>query len=395
MHDSIPDTDKAQLKQSTELGNIKLRLEFTGSGSEYFRIWIVNLLLTLVTLGLYYPWAKVRRLRYFYGNTQLDGDPLDFHGDPRKMAKGYLLMGILFGLYSLAAEFSPSARFVALLIVVAVSPALLKSSLQFRLANTSWRGLRFRFKGTLRGAYAATVPLFVPGVLLFGLVMATPNPAQPPQWIGMAAAVIILGTVAMLPWILWNLKNYQHMHYALGNLQTQFKATPSNFYRLFFKIIGFAVLAIVVPMVALGFFSNSFPSKTMGAGNTGAAVTMIAAALGIVVGMVAVFVCIKPYAISRLQNLVWTQTGNRSMRFVSKLRFRGLLWLTLQNWLLIVLTLGLYWPFAAVAMARMRVQAICLKTRIDPNTLVGTVRAAEGDAAGDAAGDFFGFDIGL
>ena len=83
------------------------------------------------------------------------------------------------------------------------------------------------------------------------------------------------------------------------------------------------------------------------------------------------------------------------MRFVSKLRFRGLLWLTLQNWLLIVLTLGLYWPFAAVAMARMRVQAICLKTRIDPNTLVGTVRAAEGDAAGDAAGDFFGFDIGL
>ena len=74
MHDSIPDTDKAQLKQSTELGNIKLRLEFTGSGSEYFRIWIVNLLLTLVTLGLYYPWAKVRRLRYFYAVPQRPGD---------------------------------------------------------------------------------------------------------------------------------------------------------------------------------------------------------------------------------------------------------------------------------------------------------------------------------
>jgi hypothetical protein len=44
-------------------------IEFTGSGSEYFRIWIVNLLLTLVTFGIYYPWAKVRRLRYFYGNT--------------------------------------------------------------------------------------------------------------------------------------------------------------------------------------------------------------------------------------------------------------------------------------------------------------------------------------
>eukprot|EP01031_Cornospumella_fuschlensis_P012127 gene12127-14827_t len=35
-----------------------LRIEFTGSGSEYFRIWVVNLLLLLVTVGIYYPWAK-------------------------------------------------------------------------------------------------------------------------------------------------------------------------------------------------------------------------------------------------------------------------------------------------------------------------------------------------
>ena len=46
-------------------------LRFTGSGSEYFRIWIVNVLLTIVTLGFYSPWAKVRRLKYFYGNTYL------------------------------------------------------------------------------------------------------------------------------------------------------------------------------------------------------------------------------------------------------------------------------------------------------------------------------------
>ena len=49
----------------------ELRIEFTGSGSEYFRIWIVNLLLILVTLGLYLPFAKARRLRYFYGNAPL------------------------------------------------------------------------------------------------------------------------------------------------------------------------------------------------------------------------------------------------------------------------------------------------------------------------------------
>ena len=33
---------------------------FTGDGKEYFRIWVVNLLLTLATFGIYSAWAKVR-----------------------------------------------------------------------------------------------------------------------------------------------------------------------------------------------------------------------------------------------------------------------------------------------------------------------------------------------
>ena len=46
---------------------------FTGSGREYFRIWIVNLLFTVLTLGIYSPWAKVRKAKYFWQNTRLDG----------------------------------------------------------------------------------------------------------------------------------------------------------------------------------------------------------------------------------------------------------------------------------------------------------------------------------
>lgn len=48
------------------------RFSFTGTGSEYFRIWIVNLLLSIVTLGIYSAWAKVRRMKYFYRNTRLN-----------------------------------------------------------------------------------------------------------------------------------------------------------------------------------------------------------------------------------------------------------------------------------------------------------------------------------
>ena len=70
-----------------------LPLRFTASGSEYFRIWVVNLLLTVVTLGLYLPFARARQLRYFHENTLIDGAPLAFHGDPWKMLRGYLIVG--------------------------------------------------------------------------------------------------------------------------------------------------------------------------------------------------------------------------------------------------------------------------------------------------------------
>jgi uncharacterized membrane protein YjgN (DUF898 family) len=65
-----------------------LGFTFSGSGKEYFRIWIVNLFLTVATLGIYSAWAKVRRLRYFDRNTHLAGAVFDFRGDPKAILRG-------------------------------------------------------------------------------------------------------------------------------------------------------------------------------------------------------------------------------------------------------------------------------------------------------------------
>jgi uncharacterized membrane protein YjgN (DUF898 family) len=386
-----------RLKSSHSRSN-RLRIKFTGSGSEYFRIWIVNLLLMLVTLGLYFPWAKVRRMRYFYGNTVVDGEPLGFHGDPKKMFKGFVMVGVLFGLYSVAGNFSPMAGFVALLLVVAIWPALFKSSMQFRQANTSWRGLRFRFHGSLGDAYWAAVPLFLPGLVLVGIAAIEPDVPQGaalPLWLQWLAGGTLLAALVATPLLLWNLKKYQHNNYGLASLKTSFKASAGSFYLLFAKTFGVAVLAVLLCMAAamglalllgLGLnFDRMAQSKGL----------MLAVGLGAFAGVLSVFVFIKPYVVARMQNLLWTQTGNASMRFVSALSFKSLLWLTLKNWLLVVLTLGLYWPFAAIALARLRLEAVSVKTRFDAETLISHVKAMEGDAAGDAAGDFFGIDIGL
>ena len=375
-----------------------LPIKFTGSGSEYFRIWIVNLLLTLVTFGIYYPWAKVRRLRYFHANTLVDGEPLGFHADPKKMLKGYFLVGVLFVLYSAAGNFSALAGFMAFVIVAGIWPALLKSSMQFRLANTSWRGLRFRFNGSVGGAYRAVVPLFVPSMVILAAVAGIDNPDNPPGWYLATLGVTAAATLAVFPWLLWNLKQYQHNHYALASLQTTFKATLGSFYKLFFKALGVMLLPIglVVALAAVAvFFGKTNLSSNASFKGFMSPAVIIVLVMASFAAVATTLVIAKPYFTSRLQNLVWTRTGNASLRFVSDLRFSSLLWLTVKNWLLVVVTLGLYWPFAAVAVARMRLQAVTVKTRVDPNTLVSQMRYAEGEAAGDAAGDLFGLDIGL
>jgi uncharacterized membrane protein YjgN (DUF898 family) len=386
-----PAAAATELATPPPLSDKHLRMVFTGSGSEYFRIWIVNLLLTLITLTLYLPWARARRLRYFMGNTLVGGQPLGFHGDPRKMFKGYLLVAVFFGLYSVAGKFSATAGFVALLAVVALWPALFKSSLQFRLTNTSWRGLRFGFAGSLGGAYRVMLPAFIPALIMVGAQTQLVDVRHPPQWYMIVIGAAGLCSLAVMPWLLWNLKQYQHNHYTLGSLQTTFIASVGSFYMLSLKVFGLMLLALTVPAAfVFGGMAGWVPGHSMGR----AAATIVGILVSLLVFMPAL-VCVKPFAVSRMQNLVWGATGNTDLRFASALRFRSLLWLSLKNWLLIVLTLGLYWPFALVAMTRLRLEAVSVKTRIDPNLLVADACAASVEAAGDAAGDFFGLDVGL
>jgi len=110
-------------------------------------------------------------LRYFYGNTVVDGHPLGFHGEAKKMFKGFVLVAVLFACYGVAQNHSQTTSYVALLILAGLWPALLKSSLQFRMANTSWRGMRFGFVGDLPGAYKAVLPAWAPALLLSALAL--------------------------------------------------------------------------------------------------------------------------------------------------------------------------------------------------------------------------------
>ena len=63
-------------------------LVFSGKGGEFFGIWIVNILLSICTLGVYSAWAKVRTTNYFYGNTKLGGSPFVYTSKPNIDTEG-------------------------------------------------------------------------------------------------------------------------------------------------------------------------------------------------------------------------------------------------------------------------------------------------------------------
>jgi len=375
-------------------------ISFTASGSEYFRIWIVNLLLIVVTLGVYLPWAKVRKLQYFYANTWVDGDALGFHGEPAKMLRGTLIAAGFLIAYSVGSNFSGWAALLAAVAFVALWPALFRASMRFRLANTSWRGLRFRFTGDTAGAYAALMlplalallPVAFAGISA-GESMENGKPGAPSA---AAAGFIGVGMLAFfvgLPFFLWKLRRYQHNHYRYGGLQTRLSADVGVVYGIFIKLMALSIAAMVVVGVLAALFIGigAFGRKSNGLG-----ALFFASMFVIGIGGVLIFnVLPKSYLQVRLQNLMWSTTGNDVLRFDSRLRLGPYLGLQFKNYLLIFLTLGLYWPFAVVATRRAQLEAVVLETRVSLDEITRTAGEDDPGAAGDMAADLFGLDIGM
>jgi uncharacterized membrane protein YjgN (DUF898 family) len=356
-----------------------LEIRFTGSGSEYFRIWAVNLLLILVTLGLYLPFAKARRIRYFYANTLVDGQALSFHGDPWKMFRGFVLLVVLMGVYGAAGQLSATAGLIAFVLLALAWPALWRSGLQFRLANTRWRGLRLGFTGSLAGAYAVFLPAVLPA-----LVIAALGLVQPEGKMAMLLTALLPLVNLLIPLVLARAKQYQHNHYVYASQRSSTSLTVGQVY-------GTCLLVGLLTGVTFALMGGTLAVLAPGLGAS--------AALGLVplfvaVGLVAYLAFMAMFT-ARLQNQVWSSTRSAALQFSSQLSSGALAGLTIKNWLLTALTLGLYRPFAVVETTRLRLHAVSLVSTQDPALWADAGLAAHADATGDAAGDFFGIDMGL
>lgn len=345
-------------------------ISFTGRAGEYFRIWIANLFLLIVTLGIYAAWAKVRTRRYFYAQTRLAGHVFEYLASPGALLKGNLIIGGGILLYNLGTRFSMRLSFSLLAIFVLFFPFLAYKSLRFSSYNSSLRNIRFRFLGTLKESYTTYLfyPLLIP--LTLGLI---------------------------LPYWAYRRKRYFFDNLAFGATVNRFNARPGYFYRIY----GVALAMFFGACLLVGISSSAMMVGILTAGAKSVTTAgpldnghILAAMSATYVIMLVTMTVVQQYLYVRTTNYCWGQAEMGPLSFVSTLKARKLIGISLSNLFAIVFSLGLMVPWAKIRRTRYILENLAVRVRGDLDNFQAAA-VVEENAIGDSAANFFDFDIAL
>lgn len=143
---------------TTLFGDVRIRrvpVKCSGTRTELFWRLIGGYLLMIPTLGLYRFWVTTMKRQFYWHNTSIEGDPLEYTGTPLQLLVGFLFALAIFlplyvAFFYLSTQVGP-----VVLIGYGVAAALIwflfgyasYRGRDFRLSRTLWRGIRFDQKG--------------------------------------------------------------------------------------------------------------------------------------------------------------------------------------------------------------------------------------------------------
>ena len=322
---------------------VRKAFEFRGEGGEYFKIWIVNILLTILTLGIYSAWAKVRNNRYFYSNLLLDGHPFEYLADPITILKGRIIAVIALVIYSVISQLNPAAGAVLGIVLMLAIPWLVVRSLMFNHRMSSYRNVQFRFHGKTGEAAMVLYVWPIIGVLTLGI---------------------------MYPYALLKLNRFVVQNSAYGTTSFEFDASYKDYGVIFLFMLAIFIIGGAIVGVLQTFFEPA------------------AAALAIVY-----FIAIV-YSVVAFGNLYYNSTMIAAHEFEANLEVVPYGKVLLVNLILIILTVGLYLPIAKVRMTKY----IADNINFIADGSLDNFSAAEREnvsALGEELGEVFDFDIGV
>jgi len=338
---------------------------FRGTGGEYFGIWIVNLALTVLTLGIYGAWATVRTRRYFRGNTFLADHSFEYHASPLRILIGRLIAVALLLGYNISVAFDLRALIVWVPLFFFAVPWLIVSSLRFNARNTSYRNVRFNFVGTYGGAFKAYILWPIAGVLTFGVLMPLARKKR--------------------DYFFVNNHTFGGKHF-----ETEFSAW--RIFLIYLIAFGVFMLVFVAIGAAMGGFFAVIHPPAKGAEPPPAFIAMffllaVVAEIGVIGLGIAVTTAVFNMVINR------TAIDGRH-KLKSRISPMGMAWIVLTNVLLTMLSMGIYYPWAQIRQERYRVNRLALEATTDLDEFTSEAFGTQ-SAVGEEIAGFFDLGIGL
>jgi uncharacterized membrane protein YjgN (DUF898 family) len=151
-------------------------LNYRGRIGTLYRIWLLNLFLTIITFGIYSFWGRTRMRRYAASTFELGDDNLEYTGTGGELFRGFLyavpiilILYLPLIVYPVDENPAVSLVFVAILFFVFVG---IYAALRYRLSRTTWRGIRGRLTGSALKYGALMLGLYVVNILTLGLAIA-------------------------------------------------------------------------------------------------------------------------------------------------------------------------------------------------------------------------------
>ncbi|PCH58906.1 MAG: hypothetical protein COC19_08125 [SAR86 cluster bacterium] len=384
------------------------RLQFHGRGGEYFRIWIVNLLLTILTLGIFSAWATVRSRRYFYGNTEVDGSRFDFHGTGMQILVGRVIAVVLLLLLSQGVLLHSAIPLVVQALVLIALPWLIVKSLSFRLGNTSLRNLRFGFKARVGDAYARFAPyqliaLIIMMVVYWSIINAfgsldltTPEIPEDMSAIAIMGGVYALALLIagiLYPVFICDVYRF-NANFAQFGRQT-FSVNLSRWY--FIQNFIISVVIIFVPifvfmifMMMFGDIESLFAIENFADNPSSIYLPILLGVYYIVFGLGWMFA--YAYWQVKVFNCVLASLKIEEVVFQADMKVFKLAFILMTNFFMVMLSLGLAYPWTAVRIMRYRLQ--CVEYKGDADQFEGRAEPSE-NAIGDEISSALDFEVGF
>jgi uncharacterized membrane protein YjgN (DUF898 family) len=338
-------------------GEQRYQAEFTGTAGEYFRIWIVNLALTILTLGIYSAWAKVRKRRYFYAHTRIAGESFEYRGRPVAILIGRLLalalLVIVVAVGNLVPELSLESFFGKALFFVAavlIGPWLLVRSSKFNAANSVYRNIRLSFLGTYGSCFRVVIRYV--WLVFFGI---------------------------LYPYFKHRMVRYSAENHAFGDSPFVVDDFKKPFIHAYAVAFGLGLLGVVI---LLALFGVAFAEGVEGSPEL--------VPLVIYTGFLVLYAFVR----ARTTNAVWNAIRVGPLRFECTLRGRDFMWIYLTNVAAILASLGFATPWAVIRTMRYKAAKFAAFTS-EPIDTITQAESVHVGAAGQEIAELFDFDIAL